>query len=233
MATIEALLDELFAASRPPLYDEMAGWLRSSRRMRSFIESQRTKIRAKLRSAGTVDGLLDVRAELQAAHLLLGDERFAVEYEAFAAARSRGPDFTVTFRTHTRFNVEVRRLRSVDTDEPAPGAASAKLQAVLCDKLGQMPAGALNFLWLAAEGETTLEQVAQAVAQLQQLAAHKQDELFARRGYADAADFLRRLARLSGVLLQQPHGASLWLAPQARHKPPPALATALQRAASG
>lgn len=232
MPPLEALLDELFAGSRPPLYAEMAAWLRSARRMRVFVEQHRSKIRARIKSAD-VEGLLDLRAELQAAALLIGEPRFDLAYEGYVAARTRGPDFTVTFRTHTRFHVEVRRLRRVEADALAPEARVAKLQAVLCDKVGQLPAGALNFLWLAAEAGEAPDAVAQVALQLQQLAAHKQEALFVRYGFSGGAGFLRHFARLSGILLLQPQGASLWLSPQARHKPTPALAAALQRAAAG
>ena len=54
-------------------------------------------------------GLKDLRAELETAVLLLRDERFTLEYEKYVATKQRGQDFTVTFKTHTPFNVEVRR----------------------------------------------------------------------------------------------------------------------------
>ena len=64
-----------------------------------------------------------------------------------------GPDFTVTFKTHTPFNVEVRRIRSVEMDDGDPEARTGKLMAVLCDKVRQMPPSIINLLWLIAERE--------------------------------------------------------------------------------
>src|SRR5947207_9376737 len=95
----------------------------------------------------------DLRAELETAALLLRDERFTLEYEKYAASRQRGPDFTVTFKTHTPFNVEVRRIRSVELDDGNNEAPTGKLMAVLCDKVGQMPPSIINLLWLVAERE--------------------------------------------------------------------------------
>ena len=105
MPALDPLLDDLFAGRHAALRAEFDGWLRGSRRFAAFAETYRGKIRAKLRHAQDADGLRDVRAELEVAALLLGEERFAIEYEKYAAAKQRGPDFTVTFKTHTPFNV--------------------------------------------------------------------------------------------------------------------------------
>ena len=110
MSAFDELLAYCFDGRHPAFEAEFAGCLRASRRLRAFVEENRSKIRAKLKSARDEPGLLDVRAELAAAAALLGDERFALTYEAYAAGKRGGPDFTATFRTHTRFNIEVRRL---------------------------------------------------------------------------------------------------------------------------
>lgn len=229
MAALDDLVGELFDGSRPAFSAEFAGWVRSSRRYRSFVAAHRSKIHAKLKTARDEAGMKDLRAELEAAALLLRDERFTLEYERYAASRQRGPDFTVTFKTHTPFNVEVRRIRSTELDAADADAHTGKLMAVLCDKVGQLPPGIINLLWLATEEEMPEANVTRAATALRQLAERKTEEYFARRGYKSAADFLRHYQRLSGVVLRRAGGNLLWLNPPARHKMPPEIATAIRR----
>src|SRR6185369_2610002 len=100
------------------------------------------------------NGMNDLRAELETAALLLREERFTLEYEKYAALKQRGPDFTVTFKTHTPFNVEVRRIRSLELDDENAEARIGKLMSVLCEKVRQMPPSIVNLLWLVpASGE--------------------------------------------------------------------------------
>ncbi len=99
MATLTELLDFLFDGNRPPLAAEIESWLKDLRRFKAFVMTYQVKIRAKLRNAHDDSGLMDLRAELETAYFLLGDERFALEYEHYTALKQRGPDYTVTFRT--------------------------------------------------------------------------------------------------------------------------------------
>src|SRR5262245_35261479 len=117
MTPLDDLLDEIFDGKEPALYAEFEGWVRGSRRFKAFVTSHRTKIRAKVKNARDESAMKDLRAELETAALLLGEERFTLEYEKYASSRQRGPDFTVTFKTHTPLNVEVRRLRSVELED--------------------------------------------------------------------------------------------------------------------
>ena len=169
----------------------------------------------------------DLRAELETAALLLRDERFTVQYEKYAAAKQRGPDLTVTFKTHTPFNVEVRRLRAVEGKDDE--ARATRLVYVLCDKVQQMPPSIANLLWLSADGTIVVDDVNAATTALRQLADRKADDFFARRGYEGAADFLAHYHRLSGVVLRPPGGIALWQNPIARHKLRPDIATAIER----
>ncbi len=130
MTTLDELLDYIFDGKKSALYPELESWLRSSRRFREFATRNRTKIRAKLKNVQNEGVMKDLRAELETVALLLGSERFSVEYEKYAALKQRGPDFTVTFKTHTPFNVEVRRLRRVELDEDANDAWIGKLIVV-------------------------------------------------------------------------------------------------------
>ncbi len=229
MTTLDDLLDDIFDGKRPALYPEFEGWVRGSRRFRAFATSYRGKIRAKLKNVRDEGGMKDLRAELETAALLLREERFTLEYEKYAASKQRGPDFTVTFKTHTPFNVEVRRIRSVELDDGDAEARIGKLMAVLCDKVGQMPPSIVNLLWLIAEREISEADLTRAVMTLRQLAERKAEDFFTRRGFESAADFLKQYRQLSGIVLRQSGENVLWLNSLARHKAPPEIVTAIQR----
>lgn len=229
MTTLDDLLDSIFDGREPALYPEFEGWARDSRRFRAFAVSYRAKIRAKLKNARDEDSMKDLRAELAIAALLLRDERFTLEYEKYAALKQRGPDFTVTFKTHTPFNVEVRRIRGVELNDGDTEAHIGKLTAVLCDKVGQMPPSIVNLLWLVAEREISEADLIRAATALRQLAERKSEEFFTRRGFESAADFLKQYRRLSGIVLRQSGENALWLNPLARHQAPPEIVTAIQR----
>jgi hypothetical protein len=229
MPALDELLAYIFDGKRTPLYREFEGWVRGSRRFKAFAIANGGKIRAKLRTVRDEAGMKDLRAELETAVLLLREERFTLEYEKYAASKQRGPDFTVTFKTHTPFNVEVRRMRGVELGEGDAEAHVGKLMAALCDKVGQMPPSIVNLLWLVAEGEIPEADLATALTTLRQLADRKTDEFFTRRGFDSAADFLRHYSHLSAIVLRQPGRNVLWPNSTARHKTPPDIVTAIQR----
>ena len=229
MAEIDDLVDSIFDGRKNAFSREFDGWVRRSRRFRTFAITYQTKIHAKLKNARDEGGLKDVRAELETAVLLLREERFTLEYEKYAAAKQRGPDFTVTFRTHTPFNVEVRRIRRIELDEGDTDARIGKLMAVLCDKVGQMPPSIVNLLWLTANREIMEAELNLAVMLLRQLAERKVEGFFTQRGLQSAADFIKQYGRLSGIVLHQPEGNKLWLNALARHKTPPEIVNAIQR----
>ncbi|MEP7288597.1 MAG: hypothetical protein ABI947_22825 [Chloroflexota bacterium] len=229
MTALDDLLDYIFDGKKPALYTEFEEWLRGSRRFKAFATSYRDKIRSKLKNVRDDAGLHDLRAELETAVLLLREERFTLDYEKYAAAKHRSPDFTVTFKTHTPFNVEVRRLRSVELDSDDTEARIGKLMAVLCDKVGQMPPSIVNVLWLSAEREISEADLTRAVITLRQLAERKVEDFFTRRGFESAADFLKHYRQLSGIVLHQSGATVLWLNSLTRHKVPPEIVTALQR----
>jgi hypothetical protein len=222
-------LDDIFDGKKPAFYPEFEGWVRDSRRFKEFAIRYRGKIRAKLKNARDEDGMKDLRAELETAALLLREKRFALEYETYAASKQRGPDFTVTYKTHTPFNVEVRRIRSVELDDEDNEAQIGKLMAVLCDKVGQMPPGIVNFLWLVAEREIAETDLTRAAITLRQLAERKAEDFFTRRGFKTAADFLQHYRQLSGIVLRQSGDYALWMNSLARRKAPPDIVTAIQR----
>lgn len=239
MTVVDDLLGYIFDGQQPALYPEFEGWVRGSRRFREFAIHYQVKIRAKLRNVRDEDGMQDLHAELATAVLLLREERFTLEYEKYAASKQRGPDFTVTFRTHTLFNVEVRRIRAVEFEARDVEARSAKLMAVLCDKVGQMPPGIPNLLWLVAQSQQAENQavdrelseadLARAAATLRQLAERKVEDYFTRRGFTSAAGFLKQYRQLSGIVLCPSGESMVWLNPLARHKAPPEIVMAIQR----
>jgi hypothetical protein len=229
MATLDDLLSYIFDGKRPALYPEFERWVRGSRRFKAFATSYRVKIRTKLKHVGDEGGMKDLRAELETATLLLRDERFTLEYEKYAASRQRGPDFTVTFRTHTPFNVEVRRIRGVELNDGDADARLGKLMAVLTDKVGQMPPSIVNLLWLIAEREISEADLTRVATSLRQLAQHKADDFFTRRGFESAADFLKRYRQLSGIVVRQSGGNVVWLNALARHKAPGEVVAAIRR----
>lgn len=229
MAALDDLLDSIFDGTQPAFYPEFVEWVRESRRYRAFAADYRTKIRAKLKNAQGESGVKDLRAELETASLLLRESRFALEYEKYAALKQRGPDFTVTFKTHTPFNVEVRRIRSVELNAEDAEARANKLIAVLCDKAGQMPPNIVNLLWLVADRAISEADVDHAAATLRQLAESKTETFFTRRGFESAAGFLKQYRHLSGIVLRQPDATVFWPNPLARHKTPPEIVTAVQR----
>lgn len=227
MPTLDNILNDIFDGKQPALYAEVEGWMRDSRRFKTFVFDHHTKIRAKLRSARDADSLKEVRAELATAALLLREKRFTLEYEKYAAAKQRGPDFTVTFKTHTPFNVEVRHIHSVESDESA--ARIDKLIAVVCEKVGQMPPSIVNLLWLVDEREIAEADLLQAVTTLRNLAERKEEDFFTGGRFDSAAHFLKQYCQLSGIVVRQASENVLWLNSIARHKTPPEIVRAIQR----
>jgi hypothetical protein len=231
MTALDNLIDEIFDSRPHALQAEFAGWARDSRRFRAFADVYRAKIRAKLRNARDESSVQDLRAELAAAALLLREERFTLEYETYAAAKQRGPDFTVTFKTHTPFNVEVRRVRAM---ERAEGTADAgRLMTIIADKVAQMPPSIVNLLWLTTEREIAAAELDEATIALRRAAERKDEPFFARRGFQSAADFLASYRRLSGVVLCRQWPYVVWANPIGRHRLPPEIAAAVGRLGAG
>lgn len=220
--TPDELLRAIFEGKRPALYAQMADWVKASRRYRAFAENYRDKIRKKLRSAADAEYLLDVACELETAYRLLVDKRLEVTYEKYAAEKQRGPDFTVAYRVNTLFNLEVTRLRAT-----APAELVPKLAETVCEKLGQMPPGAANVLLIVGTDDAAA--IADAVKALKLLADQKQEQVFTRRDFKNARDFLNQLARLSAVLLRDGEQTALWHNPTAKHPLPKDIANLLLR----
>jgi hypothetical protein len=229
VSDVDDVLECVFNGTNRVLYQDFESWVRGSRRFRAFAASYCSKIRAKLRNVRGEEGIKDLRAEFETAALLLRDQQFALEYEKYVASGARGPDFTVTYKTHTPFNVEVRHVRSPSPVEGDAEAHFLKLIAAVCDKVAQMPPSMVNLLWLVPEHQTSEPELVLVAGTLRHLAERRTDAFFAHYGYESSTDFLRQYSRLSGIVLRQSSGNTLWLNPVARHKVPPGIAGAIER----
>ena len=175
------------------MVEELARWLASSARFRAFAETHRDKIRKKLRGAADPEARRDVRAELQAAHLLLADRRIELAFEAYGSAKV-GPDFTVRYRGEGRFNLEVTRLRR----EPNAAGYGGQLLA----KLRQLPPSVPNVVLVAIEGDRAEAlDVAGATRSLRAQADRKDETFFVSRGFEGTRGFYERYLRLGAVLV--------------------------------
>lgn len=190
--TIERLVAYLVDGPGPdPALADLPAWLAATPSFRSFAETNRDKIRKKLRHATDSPARLDVRAELRVAALLLADRRFELAFEAYGAGR-RGPDFTATFRAGRPFNLEVTRRR------PVQGVAS--LEPTILAKLRQLPPSTANVLVIAVDDDRGAPDPAPAVRDLRHRADRREDAFFVAHGQGDAAAFHAGLLRLGAVL---------------------------------
>ena len=217
---IERLVRYLFdapgagaAAGTDPLAAELAAWLTTSPRFRTFAEAHRDKIRKKLRGAADPEARRDVRAELRTAHLLLGDKQIELAFEAYGSGKP-GPDFTVSFRGERGFNLEVTRKRR-NTDVTSYGWA-------LLAKLRQLPPSVPNAVLLAIDGEgADAVDVEAAIRAFRARADRKDEEFFVGRGFEGTRGFYERFLRLGAVFVvgeavSGEGSASLWLNRSAR-----------------
>lgn len=220
--TSAEVLDALFEQPHHPLYPLVAEWVKSDRRFRAFAEKYRGKMRRKLRNTTDAANVADLQFEFEIGRWLLQESRFEVEYETFDA-RQGGPDYTVAFRVNTRFNIEVRRIRTREVGEERV----RKLVETITDKARQMPPSSINLL-VISDGGAPGDELAQAGLILRGLAERKVEEYFTNHGYASAADFLRQYRQLSGVAFKG-EGSKLWLNPLAKYPLPKDLMLAIQR----
>lgn len=209
-----------------PLARRCAAAMAASPRFTSFLAQYRAKICKKLRGAHADEGWRDLWLELWMAARLLKDRRFSVAYELYVAQNVRGPDLTVTYRTHSAFHVEIKRVR-VDL-------GLDKWADVLADKLGQLPAGAVNLLLIGTDaGHPEDGSIAVALGAVAQVAQQGEAAFHQRFGLKGARELLHQVPRLSAILWVSDWDdttraeRALWSNPQARHKLPPELARAL------
>ena len=184
-----------------PLAPPLKRWMEQAPRFRTFVDTYRDKIRKKARTARDEASSHDLLCELQVAYRLLLERRFAVEYERYGLGKRRSPDLTVTYKTHTPFNVEVRRLR-LSSREPAEQAEYRlnRLSNAVCDKLPQMPVAAVNGLVLVSATPYASDDLAQVMKTLKARADGKDEGFFQGHGYAGAREFLLYYLRLGAIV---------------------------------
>ena len=221
--TAGEVLNAIFEDENHVLYAPISVWVTQDQRFRTFAQQYRGKIRRKLRGIRDEEGFADLKFELEVAYWLLQEDRFALEYER-REARQGGPDYTVTFRSNTEFNVEARRIRTHETGEERVH----KLVDTLADKTRQMPPNVVNVL-VISDGAAAGDDLAAAGKLLRGLAERKVETFFLKRGYPSAADFLKQYRQLSGVVFKQPEGGVLWLNSLAKYPIPKPIALALER----
>lgn len=192
---------------RPSLGSELAQWLSQRRSFADLLSTNRDKVRKKLRAATDDASLLDVRAELLVAALVCADRRFELAFEAYGSGK-RGPDFTVSFRDHQRFDLEVTRLRQVPSDET--GMAARRVARAVLAKLPQLTAGLPNVVAVVADEGASTAVVDDALRILKR-GVHAQ------------------YARLSAVAVVGERAGGLALGRDARHPLPREVTVALSR----
>ncbi|MBZ9749288.1 hypothetical protein K7W42_00270 [Deinococcus sp. HMF7604] len=146
---VAGLCGETALALAPPLL----AWAEASRPFLTFLDHHQNKVRRKLRQASGSgpEELADVAAELGLAAWLLGERRWTLVYEPLAASGKRGPDFQVASPDGgPGFFLEVTRLRPASTQ----AALVPKLARTVADKVGQLPAGAVNVLAVVLPPDT-------------------------------------------------------------------------------
>jgi hypothetical protein len=173
--------------------------LDASPRFAEFVAANRSKVRKKIRLAADPEALRDLACELAVAHLLSQERSFAVAYEPLAAQGS-SPDFGVNYKGHTVWYVEVTRARQPQAAESS--LPHARLAALLCGKLRQLPVGAPALLALITDGFAWHgADLDGALRLLRQRAEAKDDAFFAFRGLDGTKAFRKHVACLSAVLL--------------------------------
>lgn len=221
-ALLGYLLDGVPASDVAGLQPLLGGWLDASNRFVAFVEAHRDKIRKKLRVATEPGARADVLAEVETAFLLLADRRIELAFEAYGSGQ-RGPDFTATFRSAHRFNLEVTRPRR-------PSSAAENEQAIaraVLAKLRQLPADSPNAL-LIASGLAASPADAGAAMRALKLRSDRRDEAyFAARGMSNS-EFQLHYRRLGVLFVANATGAGVhaWANPESRRRLPEGAAAA-------
>jgi len=193
-------------------------------RFKEFAWEYRNKLRSKVRNGRDPDALAAVWCEFALAWWLLQERRFNVLYEPYLKDKQKGPDFAVRFKEYVVFNVEVTRVRSVRE-------SGSKLAEIVCGKLSQMPASAINLLVVVMDHAVPKDA---DLLNLLKRADCKEEEYFLRQGFGGSKDFLRHCNRLSGVLVRAENSTAdssrlLWLNVRATHRIPGDLRRVLER----
>jgi hypothetical protein len=218
------LIAYIFEGRPHMLSEALMQWMEASSRFTAFVETYRDKIRKKIRITGAPESVLDLRGELEVAYCLLNDRRLAVAYEPYASAKSRSPDFAVTYRANLVFNIEVARIRVEENEanHVAIGNAVVLLRKeehilrVLLDKLEQLPPGMANLLVIHTRQELARSiELARLMQEVKTRAEGRDASFYAASRYTSPAAFYKDFLHLSGILLWGTE-MQLWVNKQAR-----------------
>jgi hypothetical protein len=223
----------LFGTEAHDIRPALTTWIVTSPRYAAFVAQYKDKIRKKLRVTREAGAAADLLYELQIPYWLLAEARFEVAYEPYSAGKTRGPDYSVTFRTNFTFNLEVTHLHSLERTATEAGTVHFRLVDVLCSKLSQMLPNMANLLLVVA-APAVLEalDLPAHIAWIKDKAEHADPAFYARHRFSNSSDFFKHYQRLSGLVLVQTAGdrqAVAWFNPQARIKIPDGLKHRLQR----
>jgi hypothetical protein len=227
----------LFEGHRSVITAPLTAWIAASPRYAAFVEKYKDKIRKKLRVTQEAGTAADLLYELQIPYWLLQEQRFEVAYEPYSAGKTRGPDYSVAFRTRFTFNIEVTHMRGLHRTLAASPDGEAvidlRLVDVLCSKLRQMPANMPNLLFVASEPAILVPLDLPAhLTWIKDKAERRDASFYARHRFLNTSDFFRYYERLSGLVLYGPAREGkviLWLNPQARVKLTDPVRNILQR----
>jgi len=213
------LITYVFEGQPHLLSGDLLQWMEASSRFTAFVEAYRDKIRKKIRVIREPESALDLRGELEVAYCLLNDRRLAVEYEPYASAKRRSPDFAVTYRANLVFNVEVARIRVEENEigEIDLPRKEERILRILLDKLEQMQPSMANLLVIH-----TREDLARSIhldrfmQEVKMRVEGKDPAFYAISRYTRPAAFYKDFLHLSGILFWSAE-AQLWVNKQARH----------------
>jgi hypothetical protein len=216
----------LFEERSSDIAAPLTRWIATSPRYTSFVEKYKDKIRKKLRITRATSAAADLYYELQIPFWLLQEERFDVAYEPYAAGKTRGPDYAVSYRTNFTFNIEVTHMRGVHlSPELSPAGKTVintRLVDVVCNKLGQMLANMANLLFVVSDpGLDEPLHLAAHIAWIKDRAEHSDPAFYERQGFLNTSDFIKYYERLAGIVLYgiaESQRVNLWLNPQAMVK---------------
>lgn len=238
----DELLTYLFDGKPHILSQPMTGWLASSRRFTSFVQTVRDKIRKKIRVTQDPETILDLQLELETAYRLLQERALNLAYEPQLAEKVRSADFAITFTTSLTFMLEVTRLR-IENKNPSvteqmtatSPAIGDRLADTVCSKLGQLLPQGSNVLLVGVDAvELTENEIRAAMLRTQQRVERTDPAFFQRYRFRDRAEFFSHYQRLSEILVRRTdvHGAEsliAWVNPQAKYPLPGRVRTVLYR----
>lgn len=223
------LIEYLFDSRSNLIAARLGEWIETSSRYQAFIDEHRDKVRKKVRVAADSDALLDLLFELRVPYLLLKDSRFEVRYEPYAAGKTKGPDFAVTFRTNFTFNAESTHVRGLNE---AQDEVDQRFVDVVSGKLRQMLPNIANVIFIATPHILDETNLASHMVWMRGKADNNDEKFLLRQRFSSPADFFKFHNRVSAIYVYDSAGEAghaVWFNPQAKATLPDPLKAAIQR----